>query len=45
MDGGPVDGVAAVAGVCWFCPHLPFYPPWIAVRERRADLMNATRRG
>ncbi len=30
---------------CWFCVRLPFYPPWIPVKERRADLVNKNRLG
>lgn len=36
----PSDSVVAE---CWFCSALPFYPPWIPEKERRADLIGKTR--
>ncbi len=46
LGGNPAGGtvLAHLKLQCWFCAHLPFYPPWIAAKERRADLVSAKRR-
>ncbi len=41
----PADSVVVPLPPCWFCPHLGFYPPWVSVKERRADLVGKNRLG